>query len=122
MQSNRRSSLASVYRRHERQKQRQYEERIRAVEHASFTQLIFSSSAGTSRLTITTLQHLASRLAAKHDEEYTAVMACLRVQLSFSLLQSAILCLRDCRSATGRPRVNLDIAVDVVNNQAGLHV
>ena len=119
-QSNRSSSLASVYRRHERQKLRQYEERIRIVEHASFTPLVFSSSAGASRLTTTFLQHLASRLAAKRDEDYGSVMACLRVQLSFSLLRSAILCLRGCRSPTGRPRIDLDVDVHVVNNQACL--
>ena len=107
-QSNRNSSLDSVYRRHERQKQRQYEERVVNVEHASFTPLVFSSSAGASRLTTKFLQHLASRLALKREEPYSAVMACLRTQLNFSLLRSAILCLRGCRSTNGHPRHDLD--------------
>ena len=40
-QSNRSTSLDSVYRRHECQKQRQYEERIINIEHATFTPLVF---------------------------------------------------------------------------------
>ena len=35
--SNQTASLASVYRRHEQEKKRSYEQRIREVEHATFT-------------------------------------------------------------------------------------
>ena len=38
-QSNRRGPLASVYRTHEVEKKRQYDQRIREVERATFTQL-----------------------------------------------------------------------------------
>ena len=39
--------LNSVYRRHEKEKQRSYEQRIREVERGSFTQLVFSTSGNT---------------------------------------------------------------------------
>ncbi len=41
-QSNRRSPLTSVYRRHEQEKRRQYEQRVREIEHATFTPLVMS--------------------------------------------------------------------------------
>ncbi len=119
-QSNRNTSLTSVYRRHERQKQRQYEERVRNIEHASFTPLVFSTSGGASRLTTTFLQHLASQLTAKEDAAtYSMVMACLRTQLSFCLLRSSVLCLRGCRSSAGRPRTDIaKTAADLVFHQS----
>ena len=85
-QSNNNTSLSSVYRRHERQEQNVYEERVRMVDHASFTALVFSTTGGASRLTNTFLRHLASRLSDKHDESYSSTMSCLRTQVSFCLL------------------------------------
>ena len=40
------SSLASVYSRHEQEKRRAYEKRVREVEHASFLPLVFSTTGG----------------------------------------------------------------------------
>ena len=105
-QSNRSAFLASVYRRHKRAKQNMYEERVRKVERASFTPLIFSTSGGASRLTTTFLQHLASRLAEKHSETYATTMAWLRTTISFSLLRSAILCMRGSRSTVHRTPID----------------
>ena len=44
--SNRHSTLAVSYRQHESLKKRHYEQRVREVEHASFTPLVFSSTGG----------------------------------------------------------------------------
>ena len=44
--SSRSTALAATFRRHEAEKRRAYEERIREVEHGSFTPLVFSSSGG----------------------------------------------------------------------------
>ena len=48
-QSNRRSPLASVYRRYEQEKRRQYEQRVREVEHVTFTSLVMSTAGGMGR-------------------------------------------------------------------------
>ena len=45
-QSNRQASLSSTYRRYEMEKRRSYEQRIREVEHSTFTPLVLSSTAG----------------------------------------------------------------------------
>ena len=44
--SNCRSSLTATYRHHENIKKRSYEQRIREVEHGSFTPIVFSAHGG----------------------------------------------------------------------------
>ena len=52
---------------------------------------------GASKLTTTFLKRLASLLAERLNEPYCVAMAWLRARLSFSLLRSAIACLRSSR-------------------------
>ena len=47
--SNRRQSLPSVYRAQDNEKKRQYNERVREVEHVSFTPLVLSATGGLAR-------------------------------------------------------------------------
>ena len=42
--SNRRRTLASCYRHHEREKRREYDQRVREIEHGTFTPLVFSAA------------------------------------------------------------------------------
>ena len=55
--------LSSIYRRHEKEKKRHYEDRVREVEHGSFTPLVFSTSGGMGGLATTTYKRLASQIA-----------------------------------------------------------
>jgi len=57
--SNRSTTLAAVFCKHEAEKRRAYEECIREVEHGSFTSLVFSSSGGMGKASTTTYKHLA---------------------------------------------------------------
>ena len=52
--------LPSAYRLHERQKQRSYDQRVREVEHGSFTPLVFSTSGGMGKCASVTYKRLAS--------------------------------------------------------------
>ena len=81
----------------EQSKRRAYEERIRDVEHGTFTPLIFSATGGLGRAATVTYRRLASQLADKWMEPYGIVMGWLRCQISFSLIRSAIACLRNSR-------------------------
>ena len=101
--SNRNSNLASCYRRHERLKKNSYEQRIRDIEHASFTPLIFSATGGLGNEAKTFYKRLASLLASKWDNSYSSTMAWLRCRLTFSLLRSSIRCIRGARSHSGFP-------------------
>ena len=92
-------------------KRRAYEERVREVERGSFTPLVFSSSGGMGRSATVTYRRLASLLSDKWNSPYPVIMGWLRCSLSFSLLRSALMCVRGSRSRAGSPGV--PVAVDL---------
>ena len=74
--------------------------------------LVFSTSRGMGRAATVTYKRLASLLAMKRELPYSVIMGWLRCQLSFSLLRSAVICLRGCRSAYNNvPSYSMNIAV-----------
>ena len=89
--------LSSAYARHEKEKRRSYQQRVIQVEHASFTPLVFSAGGGMGKAAQVFYRRLAGLLAERRKEAYPHVMGLLRTTLSFSLLRSAILCLRGSR-------------------------
>ena len=64
-QSNRRGPLAPVYRRHELEKKRQYNQRIREIERATFTPLMLSVTGGMSKSATTFYKRRASMINEK---------------------------------------------------------
>ena len=69
--------------------------------HASFTPLVLSATGGKANGAITFYKRLASCLATKWDQPYGSTMSWLRCRLTFSLLRSAIQCIRRARSSCG---------------------
>ena len=68
--SNHRPTPAAVYRRHEMEKQRSYEQRVREIEHSSFTPLVFSAVGGMGAAASVFYRRLASLLAEKQAQTY----------------------------------------------------
>ena len=99
--SNCATSASAIYRKHELCKKRSYEARIREFEQSSFTPLIFSATGGMANEATVFYKRLASLLSDKWDSNYAAVMGWIRCYLPFSLLRSAIRCLRGSRSSKG---------------------
>ena len=62
--------IPSVYARHEKEKRDRYEERVREVERAAFTPLVFAATGGAGKLTTAFLKRVAVILAEKNDEAY----------------------------------------------------
>ena len=63
--------LPTCYRRHEQEKRRVYDQRIREVEHGCFSSLVFSAS-GVMGLTAKVMyKKLASMIASKHNQSYS---------------------------------------------------
>ena len=97
-------------------KKRAYEQRIREVEHASFTPLVMSATSGWAKEATNFYKRLASRLVDKWDQPYNRTMNWLRCTLSYSLL---ILCIRGTRSSCGN---TIKVSpVDLVCAEASLH-
>ena len=99
-------------RKHELIKKRQYEQRIREVEHASFTPLVLSSTGGMAKEATVFYKRLAHRLSSKWDQPYNKTLFWLRSRITFSLLRSAIQCIRGARSSVrhaARPPPPMDL-------------
>ena len=92
-QSHFNQNLQAAHLRQENEKRRQYEERVLHVEHASFTPLVFTIAGGMGKAA----QKCFSRLAESRGQPKSIVTAWMRCRLSFSLLRSAILCIRGTR-------------------------
>ena len=102
-QSYRNSSLEAVYRSQEREKRRQYEERINVVEMSSSTPLVFSIFGGMSKCTAVAYKRLADLLSVKRSETYSQVIPWIHININFALLRSSINAIRGYRSQQGRP-------------------
>ena len=90
--SNSSSSIASVYRKHEQEKRRLYEARVREVEHASFIPVVYATSGGAGRSANAVVKRIASLMAEKKLQPYSQVMAWLRSKISISLSSEPLSC------------------------------
>lgn len=115
--SNRQSSLAKCYRKHEQEKKRAYEQRITEVEHATFTPIVLSASGGLAKEATVFYKRLASLLSEKWNQSYSTTMGWLRCTISFSLLRSAVQCIRGARSSRGNAAKGA-LPVDLVSAEA----
>ena len=111
--SNCRSSLTSTYRQHEGLKRRAYEQRVREIEMGSFTPLVFSATGGMAPAATIMYKRLASLLAEKRHQTYSKTISWLRCSIGFSLVRSAVMCLRGSRSSFHHPTsdVHMDVAI-----------
>ena len=92
-------------------KRRAYDERVREAERACFSPLVFAATGGMGPTATTVFRKFASMLAEKRSTNYSKCLYWLRCRLCFSLLRSAVVCLRGHRSSFGRPSTtNIDLA------------
>ena len=70
---------------------------------SSFAPLVFSISGGMGPIATTVYKRMASLIAEKQNHPYSSTLFWLRCKLSFSLLQSAVMCIRGSRSSYYRP-------------------
>ena len=96
-ESNKNLSTEKILARHENEKKRAYNRRVLETEHGSFTPLVFGSNGAMGRECATYHKLLAQKISLKEDKPYSIVMSWIRTKLSFSLIKSALLCLRGSR-------------------------
>ena len=97
--SNSTFSTDACYRRHERKKRRNYEQRVIEVEHGTFTPLVHSSSGGWGLSATVAFKRLASLISQKYGQPYNSTLYYIRYRVTFSLIHSAVACLRGPRSS-----------------------
>ena len=83
--SNSQTTLDKCFWRHEQEKKRAYEQRVREIEHASFVPLVMSATGGLAKGATTFYKRLASLLVEKWDQPYSRTLYWLRCSLSFRL-------------------------------------
>ena len=86
-----------LYKKYEKEKERQYNDRIMNVEHGTFTPLIFATNGGAGPEAHTFHKHLADKIAEKTGERYESIMTWIRCKLSFIILRACLTCLRGSR-------------------------
>ena len=76
--SNAAISLSACYKKHENSKKRAYGQRIREIEHASFTPVVMSATGGLAHEATCFYKRLVSLLSHKWGDKYSIVMGWLR--------------------------------------------
>ena len=95
-------------------KKRAYGQRVREVQHAYFSQLVFSLIGGLGREASCVVKRLASSLATKWKQPYSITLNWMGTSYSYALLRSSIRCLRGARSRCGQASCALNTPVDVI--------
>ena len=116
--SKRHTNPQSAYRKPEQIKKRAYEQRIREVEHTTFTPLVLSATGGLAREATTFYKRLSSMLASKWDQTYSSTLCWLCCRLAFSLLRTSIQAIRGARSSCGHA-IKMPM-VDLINTESHL--
>ena len=90
-----------MYISHEREKKRDYNDRIIEVEKGTFTPVIFSCSGGASPEATRLLKTIAMKLSAKRAESYSTSISFVRRRIAFDILRTCVISFRGERG-TGR--------------------
>jgi hypothetical protein len=95
--SNKSKDLKKLYKSHENQKKRFYEERIIENEKGTFCPLVFSTTGGVGEMCERHHKRVAELISLKRKEKYADVMKYIRTKLRFTLLRSLLMSLRGTR-------------------------
>ena len=91
--SQRTSAVQTILRKHETEKKRQYNQRVIEIEHGTFTPLVFTTSGAMDHECDKFHKSLADKISQKKDELYDEVMRYMRMNISFLVLKSTLLCI-----------------------------
>jgi hypothetical protein len=96
--SHRALTVKAVLEKNEKEKKRQYNQRVIDVEHGTFTPLVFSASGAMGHECLKYHKSLAERISRKRGDQYADVMRYIRVRISYLVLKATLLCLRGSKS------------------------
>ena len=96
--------IHQVYKDHEKEKKRTYNERVAQVEKGSFTPIVFSTFGGMGQEAESFHKRLALLIAEKRNETYSCVVNYIRTRLRFCLLKSVLTSIRGVR---GKSKENI---------------
>ena len=87
-----------IFRKHELEKKRNYNQRIMNIEQGTFTPLIFSINGGEGAESLAFHRHIAEKIAQKTEDRFEHVITWIRTKLSFLILRAGLMCIRGSRN------------------------
>ena len=94
----------------EREKKRQYNERVMEIEHGTFTPLVMSATGGMGRESRKFYSRLTDIISEIRKQNRPIISAWIKRKIIFSLVKSVGVCIRGSRSIT--PDRNLENSID----------
>ena len=101
-------NLNHCYELNEKEKKKQYNERVLQIEQGSFTPLVMSANSGMGR----ECRKFFSRLSEKRKLRQSIIASCFRRKISFLLMKSILSCIRGSRSIFDTPKIEDSIMRD----------
>ena len=111
--TNRIKDTKDSYLLHENLKRLKYQDRIKDIEHESFSPLIFATTVGASPITHKLIRRIDSLIAQKSNERYSEVIYFISTHVGFTLLKRTILCIRGCRGQ--KSKTPDDVSIETFN-------
>ena len=90
--------LKRCFERNEKEKKRQYNERVLQIENGTFTPLVFATNGAMSRECQAFYKRMAEMVAEKRKVHMSVATSVIRTKISFSLVRSMLRCIRGSRS------------------------
>ncbi len=100
--SYRSTKIEKLYRDAEKNKKKEYNERITKSDHGSFTPMIMDSTGSMGPEGTVAMKTLAAKTAKKTGQHYSMVVAALRCRLAFTAARAAVYCIRGSRKIDER--------------------
>ena len=97
--------LKRCFERNEKEKKRQYNERVLQIENGTFTPLVFATNGAISRECQAFYKRLAEMVAEKRKIQTSMATNVIRTKICFSLVRSMLRCIRGSRSQIN---INMD--------------
>ena len=105
--SNENKPVEKILKANETAKKREYNDRVRDIEFASFTPLVFSTNGAMGEEAAHFPQILAEKISDKTNNSYAETVTYLRKRLSFTILRTALIALRGKRKNPRAPTTNI---------------
>ena len=83
-----------MYQSHDKNKEREYNDRVLIVENTTFRPLMISTTGGMAFEALQSLEHLAEKISLKRGQRYCDVMSFVRRRLRFDLPRTCIISIR----------------------------
>lgn len=107
------SEMKRCFQSNEKEKKRQYNERVLQIENGTFTPLVFATNGAMAQECQAFYKRLAEMVAEKRNIANSVATNVIRTRISFSLVRSTLRCIRGSRSKSNNK--NLE-DFDLANN------